>query len=58
MNQSTIDFVRVPSTREDRAELVALRHRAKRAGKTQAQTRSNDRRKAIDESREEAGFPA
>ena len=52
MKHTHPDFVRVPSTREDRAELVALRHRAKRAGKTPAQTRSNDRRKAIEESRE------
>ena len=45
-------LVRLPSTREDREELLAFVHRAKRPGKTPAQTRSNDRRKAIRESQE------
>jgi hypothetical protein len=46
-------LVRLPSTREDREELMAFVHRAKRPGKATSQTRSNDRRQAIRESRED-----
>jgi hypothetical protein len=54
VNQTTPEFVRVPSTPEDRRELLALAHRAGHPGKPIRQTRSNDNRKAIKDSQEES----
>ena len=48
------DLVRLASTPEDRADRVALGRRAGLHGKTHKQVRSNDRRKAIRDSREGA----
>jgi hypothetical protein len=56
MQQLKPDFVRLASTAEDRAERMAFVHRATRPGKSHRQTRSNDRRKAITESREAVWF--
>ena len=59
MTTDTPVFVRVPSTREDRAERVAFAHQAaSRPGKPVRQTRSNERRRAIRESREDSRFLA
>jgi hypothetical protein len=54
MQQPQPNFVRSVSTAEDRAERLAFVHRATRPGKSHRQTRSNDRRQAIRESREAA----
>jgi hypothetical protein len=56
MKQLAPSFVRPVTTREDRQARVELGRRAGKHGKPVRQTRSNDRRKAIIESREAAGF--